>query len=188
METLIRALRAYQPYNRQEEVDKQTLLRLMESGEEILSRSNLKYHLTASAWIVSPDRSLALMAYHNIYQSWSWLGGHADGEADLLSVAMREACEESGLKQVRAISDDIFSVEILVVEGHEKKGDYVPCHLHLNVTYLLEADPMEPLHLKADENSGVKWFLLEEAVRASNEKWFRERIYRKLNDKLKGMK
>ena len=188
MKKLIKALQAYQPYNRQEEVDKQTLLQLMESGEEILSRNNPKYHLTASAWIVSQNRSLALMAYHNIYQSWSWLGGHADGEADLLSVALREACEESGLKQVRALSDEIFSVEILAVEGHEKRGEYVPCHLHLNVTYLLEADPMEPLQSKTDENSGVKWFPLEEAVQASNEEWFRERIYRKLNDKLKKMK
>ena len=68
--------------------------------------------------------------------------------------------------------------------GHEKNGQYVPSHLHLNITYLLEADPAEPLRCKPDENSRVAWFTPEEAVAASTEVWFRERIYRKLNEKL----
>lgn len=125
-----------------------------------------------------------LMAYHNLYDSWSWLGGHADGDHDLLAVALREAQEESGLSAVRAVSPELFSVEILTVDGHEKRGHYVPSHLHLNVTYLLEADPALPIRCKPDENSRVGWFGLNEAVEASSEPWFRERIYSKLNAKL----
>ena len=153
-------------------------------GEELWTRENAEAHLTASAWIVSPDRRRTLMCFHRLYDSWSWLGGHADGETDLLAVALREAREESGLSRVRPVTDALFSVEILTVDGHEKRGAYVSSHLHLNVTYLLEADPDEPLTVKEDENSGLAWFELDEAVRRSTELWMRTRIYEKLNDTL----
>jgi len=97
---------------------------------------------------------------------------------------MREVKEESGVSHVKPVSEDIFSVEVLTVDGHEKRGSYVPSHLHLNVTYLLEVPEEEDLHIKADENSSVAWFRLEEAVLASTEPWFQERIYKKLNEKL----
>lgn len=181
---LINHLLAFQPWNEQEREDRTELLRRLQSGEALLTRENRSAHLTASAWVVSPERNLVLMAYHNLYNSWAWLGGHADGDADLLRVAMREVQEESGLSSVRPISEDIFSVEILTVEGHEKHGHYVPSHLHLNLTYLLEANPTMPLRCKPDENSNVAWFSLSDAVAASSESWFQERIYRKLNAKL----
>ena len=79
----------------------------------------------------------------------------------------------------------IYSLEILSVDGHEKHGQYVSSHLHLNVTYLVEADPAAPIRPKPDENSRVGWFTPEGAMAASSEPWFRERIYRKLNEKLK---
>ena len=84
-ENLLRQIREYRPYNEQEERDRAILLKWMESGCDILTRENETAHLTASAWVVSPDRKQVLMAYHNIYHSWAWLGGHADGDADLCS-------------------------------------------------------------------------------------------------------
>ena len=105
------------------------------------------------------------MVYHNIYNSWSWLGGHADGETDLLAVALREVKEEAGISHVCPVSEEIFSLESLTVDGHVKKGKYVSSHLHLNVTYLLEADFEEAVSIKADENSGVAWFSPEEALK-----------------------
>ena len=182
--TLLEELEQYRPWNEQEERDRTELLRWLRSGEDLYTRDNSAGHLTASAWVVSPDRRRVLMAYHNIYDSWSWLGGHADGDHDLLAVALREVREESGLTAVRPVSRSIYSVEILTVDGHEKRGAYVSSHLHLNVTYLLEADPADPVRCKPDENSRVGWFGLEEAVAASSEPWFRERVYRKLNEKL----
>ena len=184
--TLLEELEQYRPWNEQEERDRTELLRRLRSGEDLYTRDNSAGHLTASAWVVSPDRRQVLMAYHNIYDSWSWLGGHADGDRDLLAVAAREVREESGLTAVRPVSRSIYSVEILTVDGHEKRGAYVSSHLHLNVTYLLEADPADPVRCKPDENSRVGWFGLEEAVAASTEPWFRERIYKKLNEKLAG--
>ena len=184
--TLLEELEQYRPWNEQEERDRTELLRRLRSGEDLYTRDNSAGHLTASAWVVSPDRRQVLMAYHNLYDSWSWLGGHVDGDRDLLAAAMREVREESGLAEVRPVSPAIYSVEILTVDGHEKRGAYVSSHLHLNVTYLLEADPAEPVRCKPDENSRVGWFGLEEAVAASTEPWFRERIYKKLNEKLAG--
>lgn len=181
---LIEELERYQPWNEQEERDLAELLRRLKSGEELYCRENLSAHLTSSAWVVSPDRRRVLLAYHNLYDSWAWLGGHADGERDLLAVAVREVQEESGLASVRPVSSDIYSVEILTVDGHEKRGAYVPSHLHLNVTYLLEGDPSAPVRCRPEENSRVSWFALEDAPAVSSEPWMRERIYRKLNAKL----
>ena len=181
---LIRAIEAYVPWNDQEARDKEETLRRLKSGEALLDRSNTSAHMTASAWVVSPDRQKVLMAYHNLYDSWAWLGGHADGEEDMLAVALKEVREESGLKNVRPLTEDIFSLEILAVTGHEKKGQFVSSHLHLNVTYLLEADPADPVRCKEDENKAVGWFTLDDAIAASKEPWFQERVYQKLNAKL----
>ena len=120
------------------------------------------------------------MVYHNIYNSWSWIGGHADGEADLCAVALRELQEETGVRNIRLVSDEIFSIETLTVDGHVKKGKWVPCHLHFNVTYLVEVDEDDELFVKEDENSGVRWFTFEDALKASTEPWMVKHVYEKL--------
>ena len=183
--TLLEELEAYRPWNDQEERDRAELLRRLRSGEALYTRDNAAGHLTASAWVVSPDLTQVLMAYHNLYDSWSWLGGHADGETDLLAVAIREVKEEAGIRHVQPVSKEIFSLESLTVDGHVKRGCYVSSHLHLNVTYLLEADSEEVVAIKADENSGVAWFTPEEALVKSTEPWFVEHVYAKLLEKMK---
>ena len=177
-------LQSYQPWNQQEQQDRLAMLDYLHLHKDLWGRA-LPAHFTASSWVVSPDRSQVLLAYHRIYDAWSWLGGHADGEQDLLAVAMRETKEESGLTQVRPVTPDIYSLEILCVNGHVKKGIYVPSHLHLNLTYLLEAQPDAPIHCRPEENSAVRWFSREQASQASSESWMRCWIYDKLNDKLK---
>ncbi len=183
MAGLSEAIARYEPFNEQEAADRTFFLSFLEKEKDAFLRSNLAAHVTASAWVVNGKRDKVLMVYHKIYDSWSWMGGHAAGCEDLLSVAIRECREESGVC-ARPLSNDIFSLEILTVDGHEKKGRYVSSHLHCNVTYLLEADENAPLTVCEEENKGVRWFSLEEAVRASSEPWFRERIYSKLNAKL----
>lgn len=181
---LIEQLNEFIPCNEQEEKDKAFIIDFINNNDDAFLRSNRIAHMTASAWVVNKDRTKVLMVYHNIYNSWSWLGGHADGETDLLKVAVKEVCEEAGIEQVRVVSPEIFSVEVLTVDGHEKKGQYVSSHLHLNVTYLLEADSEENVHVKEDENSGVAWFAPEEALAKSTEPWFVKRVYTKLINKL----
>ncbi len=180
---LIDRIEKYKPYNEQEERDKILILDWIRNNENAFSRENTVAHMTASAWVVNKDRSKVLMVYHNIYNSWSWLGGHADGETDLLAVAIREVKEEAGISDVRPVSEEIFSLESLTVDGHVKKGKYVSSHLHFNIIYLLEADPEEAVFIKADENSGVAWFSPEEALKKSTEPWFVEHVYTKLLEK-----
>lgn len=174
---------AYAPCCPQERIDRQQMLEYLDQYPDILLRSNSTAHFSASAWVVNPARSRVLMIYHNIYRSWAWPGGHADGEADLLAVALREVREETGATALRPARNGIYSLEILPVEAHVRRGTPVAAHLHLNLTYLLEAEEDQALAMKPDENSGVRWFGLNEAVAASCEPIMRV-IYQKLNDRL----
>lgn len=183
--TLVKSINNYIPYNEQETQDKLLLLDLLNKEDDLFMRSNTAHHFTASAWVINKSRDKVLMVHHNIYNSWSWLGGHADGDEDLFHVAKKEVLEESGLTSIEPFSDDIFSIEVLTVDGHIKHGSYVSSHLHLNVTYLFIANEKDDLFVRPEENSDVSWFSLEEAVEASTEPWFKTNIYTKLNEKLK---
>lgn len=174
----------YIPFNEQEENDKKQLLKWIDTGLDLYTRENGMAHWTASAWVTDESHTKILMAYHNIYHSWSWLGGHNDGDHDFINVASKEVKEESGVQHLKLLSDELLSLEILTVDGHIKKGVYVPSHLHLNLTYLFEADSNDPVFIKQDENSAVGWFHKEEAIQKSTEPWFQEHIYSKLNQKL----
>ena len=181
--SLYEEIKKYVPVNEQEQRDKEVILQFMVANPDYLDRTNLIAHFTASIWTVNKERTKTLMVYHNIYNSWSWIGGHADGIEDLCSVAMRELQEETGVGHARLVSRDIFSLETLTVDGHVKKGKYVPSHLHFNVTYLAEADEKEALIVNEEENQAVKWWTFEEAVKVSTEPWMVERVYRKLIEK-----
>lgn len=167
--TIIDQIHGYIPYNEQEEKDQTTMLKLVKHHTDLFTRENETAHFTASAWIVNASRTKVLMVYHNLYNSWSWTGGHADGDEDLLQVALREAVEETGISNIKPIKEDIFSLEIATVDGHMKKGRYVSSHLHLNVTFLLVGDENDTLAHRPEENSAVAWFDLEAAVEASTE-------------------
>ncbi|MGM9542383.1 MAG: NUDIX hydrolase [Candidatus Limivicinus sp.] len=177
-------IKNYRPWNEQERQDQAVILAFLDKNPDAFYRTNLLAHMTASAWVVNPQRSKTLLVYHRLYDSWSWTGGHADGEEDLLAVALREVREETGVQTLRPVSEEIYSLEVLTVDGHEKHGKYVSSHLHLNLTYLLEAEADQPLRVCEAENSGVAWFSLTNALSASTEPWFVERIYKKLNEKL----
>lgn len=182
---LLRAIKNYQPFNEQEALDKELILQQLTSNDQVFLRQSKLAHITVSAWIINPDYQKVLMAYHNIYQSWAWLGGHADGETDLKHVILKEIAEESGLTAVEFVTPSLFSLEVLTVDGHQKHGHYDSSHLHLNVTYLLQASDDLPLRIKADENSQVAWLKLSELKQKVSEPWFYDHIYSKLMAKVK---
>ena len=174
----VEEIRAYLPDGEQEERDRTLMLDFLAKNDNAFLRENQVAHMTASAWVLSPDRRRVVMGWHNIYKSWSWVGGHADGDTDLLAVAIRETAEETGLDAM-PLQDGIFSLECLPVAGHRKNGVYVSSHLHLNVTYLLQARD-ETLRTKPDENSAVRWLTPAETLTMPAEAWMVEWVYRKL--------
>ena len=161
------------------------MLKYINTFDNVLTRENEFGHFTASSWVLNKERTKVLMIYHKIYDSWAWTGGHSDGDNDLLYVAMKEAKEETGIKSVSPISKDIYSLELINVNGHDKRGKYVGSHVHLNVIYLLEADENEEIHVKEDENSGVKWVAIDKILEVTSEPWVRERVYAKIINKMK---
>lgn len=165
----IDSIKSFIPCNEQEEKDKAVFFNCLKVFEDVLTRKNLIAHLTSSAFTVNRTRDKVLVVHHNIYNSWSWTGGHADGEEDLLTVAIKELEEETGVTNIKLVSPEIFSLDVLPVLGHMRKGEYVSPHLHLSVAFLIEADENDALIVKEDENSGVKWIPLDKLNVYSNE-------------------
>ncbi len=154
----IEELKRYCPQNEQEEADRETILAYIRAfPDTVLTRENIFGHMTASSMIFNKSSDKVLMIFHNIFRSWGWTGGHADGETDLFQTALREAREETGIRTLTRIGEGLASVDVIPVWGHVKKGRYVSAHQHLNFTYLLRADEQEALRIKADENSRVGW-------------------------------
>lgn len=192
LEPLKALLRSCTPQDSREEQDLQVMLQACEHHPDVLCRSCADGHFTASAWICDQGHKNVLLVYHRIFDSWAWTGGHADGDPDLLRVALREAEEETGLREFHVLNTDVLSsrekapvsLEILKVKAHRRRGLFVPTHLHYNLTWLLEVDATAPLRIKEDENSGVAWFLLDEVCAHCSEPQMQP-IYAKLNARLR---
>jgi len=170
---------------REEQEQKMMLALIAREGDAILHRESDAAHMTASSIIVNRGRTKTLMAFHRIYNSWAWTGGHADGESDFEAIARREAEEETGITGLRRIGGGIASLEILPVWAHIKRGKHVGSHLHLNVSYLFEADDTLPLREAPDENSAVGWIDTEDLDKYVTEPTMMpiyERLLKRAND------
>lgn len=184
MENWVQEIKNYQPYNEQEEKDQAAILTCLEAYDNLLTRENPVAHFSSSGFIVNPERDKVLMIHHNIYNSWSWTGGHTDGEKNFLEVAIREAQEETGVQTIKVLSDGIFSLDVLPVPAHIKKGVYVSAHLHLSVAYLFEVDEHQKLTMKPDENSGVQWIKIEELDQYVDNEPDMLKLYKKFIEKM----
>lgn len=180
----IKQIKEFIPLGEQEKKDKEATLKYIEDFEDILTRDNELVHMTASAFIVNKERTKALMVHHNIFNSWSFAGGHADGKEDLLEIALSEVREETGITNPIPVSENIISIDILPVLGHFKNNRYISAHLHISVSYLFEADENEKLYIKADENSDVRWLPIDEINNYSNEVHMKK-VYAKIISKIK---
>lgn len=177
---------SFRPGDEREAQEQRMILRMIDRlGDAILLRESEIAHMTASSIIVSPDRRRTLMAFHRIYNSWAWTGGHADGESDFEAIARREAQEETGISGLHRLGGGIASIEILPVWAHVKRGKAVGSHLHLNVSYLFEADDSLPLSVREDENSAVSWIEIDRLAEKVSEPPMLpvyERLIRRAND------
>lgn len=124
---------------------------------DCFERSCREGHITASAWIVSPDHRRVLLTHHRKLDRWLQLGGHCDGECDPREAALREAREESGLERFRFLPDAAdplpLDLDIHAIPAHGAD----PEHLHLDVRFLLVAEPDQELRA-SDESNDLQWF------------------------------
>lgn len=181
----IEAIKKYKPINSQESNDQRIILDYIDIfGHDVLTRKNEIAHLTSSAIILNHSMTKMLMIHHNIYKTWTWTGGHTDGEPDLLAVSVKEAIEETGIQKIVPLMREIASIDIIPVYGHIKHDKFVSSHLHLNVSYILLADENESTIVNTDETSGVQWVDIAMISTFSNEPYLVE-IYNKLIEKAK---
>lgn len=185
------AMMNYQPDSEQEASDRKQMVSFIEGNEEenlpgvfdaVLYRNSI-VHMTASAVVFNPERTKILMIKHNIYKTWAWPGGHADGDADLERVARKEVAEETGIENLKSIYPGVIALQTLTVPAHIKNRKTVSAHLHFNLTYAFEASGEEPLKIRQEENSGVDWILFDELEKYSDEPDF-IKIYRKIRKSL----
>ena len=177
------SIERYQPFDNEEEEIKKNILKYMDKYSDVLTRNNDKCHFTSSGIVLNKERTKVLMVFHNIYNSWIVPGGHADGDSDLLHVALKEVEEETGQKAT-VLDKNIFQLSISPIEGHMKRGKYVEPHYHLDVLYLLEADDTIPLVYREDESQGVKWATIDESLDEDITVPFMHSVQKRIVDKL----
>ena len=98
-------------------------------------------------------------------EKWLQLGGHADGDGDLLAVALREAAEESGLVRLHAVHPEIFDVDRHRIPQRKME----PAHWHYDLRFMIEADPREPLVRAVSESHELAWLDVDEVTRLNPE-------------------
>ncbi len=172
----------YEPFDEQEERDKEQMLAFINTFDDVLTRENTFGHFSASAFVVNKDRTEMVVVYHIINDGWIYPGGHADGIENLLEVAVREVKEETGL-DVKVLDEKIYGIQSAPVKGHIKRGKYVSAHIHFDCIYLMEADDTIPLVFREDESKGVKWIPFSEATDETMVDWVRP-VHKKLIKKL----
>ncbi|MGN0592785.1 MAG: A/G-specific adenine glycosylase [Ruminococcus sp.] len=182
-------LAAYEPQTETEKQAKEEILSAAETyGMSIFRRDcPAGGHITCSGMILDETMQHVLMVHHNIYRSFSWTGGHADGDTNFLAVAVREAKEETGITVAQPLCSSILSLDVLPVAAHKKNGQAVAAHVHYNVSYGLIALKKEKLKPKPDENSAVQWIPIEKMQTICREKNMLP-IYEKLIDRMRAVR
>jgi 8-oxo-dGTP pyrophosphatase MutT (NUDIX family) len=154
---ILQKLAAYQPADPHERSMHQRIVDFVTEHSDCFERSLLIGHITASALIINKERTHTLLTHHHKLEKWLQLGGHSDGDPDPLSVALREAEEESGLKSVKPVSEAIFDVDVHPIPARRHEPD----HFHYDIRFLFEADDSEPLTISS-ESKDLAWVPLKE--------------------------
>ncbi len=156
-ETLITQLGQYLPQDKDEQSYKKQFVQFVRQYPNCFERSLDIGHVTASAWILDKDRTHALLLHHQKLDRWLQLGGHTDGNPDVLAVSIQEAKEESGLSHISVLQKTIFDLDIHLIPARKEEK----AHFHYDVRFLLEADRGEALS-QNHESKAVEWVTLPE--------------------------
>lgn len=176
--TILGLLERHDPRDEHEAASLRRMEAFIRQHADCFERSLLIGHITGSAWLVNKDGTHVLLTHHRKLNMWLQLGGHADGDADVLAVAMREAQEESGIDAIAVISPEVFDVDVHRIP--ERKG--VPAHDHYDMRFLLTTTGSERTQV-SDESHELRWvsmddldaFDVDASVRRMGAKWIQFR-------------
>lgn len=184
---IIKELKKYQPLDEFEKNDQKLMLMAYQIFEDELLNRFPFFHFTVSAVIFDETYEQVLFMFHNIYQSYAWMGGHMDGSRDLKQSIIKEVFEETGLKNIEFIKEGPVSLEILPVNRHIKNGEVVSAHEHYNITYAIKASVSEKLTNNIQESKNLKWLNISELHNYVSEKEMLP-IYKKIIERVKNEK
>lgn len=170
---IIDLLQQYQPKLKEIHY-KEKMLKFINENENCFERSLEIGHITGSAWLINKDGDKALLMQHAKLNNWFQLGGHADGDSDILAVAIKEASEESGISAIKAISNDIFDIDIHEIPANHKEKS----HFHYDIRFLLQVASDETIKINRESNQ-LLWFCRntenlpskEESIIRMHNKW-----------------
>lgn len=151
---LKRLLESYLPVDDSEIIAKQRMLDFMLNNTNCFERSLSSGHFTASCWLVNESMDQALLTHHAKLNLWLQLGGHCDGDSNIVAVALKEAQEESGILNIKLISENIFDIDVHIIPANTQE----PEHIHYDVRFLLQVQDTDPLIVVSPESKNLSWF------------------------------
>ena len=151
-------LLAYQPFDDEELAARERILEFVRRQQPLTYLDNQWDHLTAGGWLLSPDGKKVLLTHHQSFGQWLQLGGHVEAGEDLLTAALRESKEESGIDDIRALSRQIFDLDVHHVPAEHGR----PPHYHYDIRFLLQANTWD--FVISDESDALAWFLPEKVA------------------------
>ncbi len=157
-EELVRSLEAYCTDFKEEEEFISQFLHLLQSPR-CFFRDHLPGHITASAWIADENKTHALLVHHSKLDKWLQPGGHADGDENILQVAIQEVNEETGLTNLIHLTNGVFDIDIHPIP---ERKDF-PQHLHYDIRFAFIAARRTELKI-SDESNDLKWISLEDVA------------------------
>ena len=180
---MLQILNNYKSFDDKEEQERRLLIDYFSIfGDKLFFRENKIGHFTANSITLNEKRDKILLVKHKIYNDWILPGGHADGEKDLLKVALKETIEETSIQNIKPVLKEVFDVHIFVTANHMKKGKYIPGHLDFCFSYLFIGKEEDIIKGKADENEGASWKEINEELSFGGDIILRDRILKKLRE------
>lgn len=155
---LVKSLKDYKPFDSTETHSVKSILDFISSTDNAYSRSNLDGHITGSAFLLSSDLNRILLTHQKASGRWLQFGGHSDGDANTLRVAVRETIEESGIKNFMLLTKEIFDVDVHSVPFRASKNE--PEHFHYDIRFVFTTE--QESFIISDESNDLKWFTFEE--------------------------
>lgn len=160
---LLSLLAAYTPSEGEEYEMYNEIGQFVTANEDCFERTLSIGHVTASGWVVSPERGHVLLMHHRKLDRWFQPGGHCDGDPDVVLVAAKEVSEETGLSHPQLAQEGIFDVDIHLIPSNSKDS----AHYHYDIRFLFEADPEQSLLINS-ESKDLRWVPVDEVIKLND--------------------